>query len=186
MRTHARHGVTLIAAAMVALVISGAPRILSAESATGGGAAALSKAAQANKYLFIFFYKDSGKGVVGGLLGRDNKRQTEAMGAVFEAAAVKSAGKADSVRVNVQDPAEKAIVDKFDVSRAPVPLALVVAPNGAITGGFPGKFEESQLLGAFASPGMEKCLKVLQDNKLVFLCVQNDGTRANQEAMKGV
>ena len=44
--------------------------------------------------------------------------------------------------MNVGDPAEKALVEKFGVSRSPLPLTLAVAPNGAITGVF------SQRLGA--------------------------------------
>jgi hypothetical protein len=67
-----------------------------------------------------------------------------------------------------------------------MPLVLAVAPNGAITGGFPEEFEEAQLLGAFASRGEEKSLKALQERKVVLLCVQNGKTKLNAEAMKGV
>ena len=67
-----------------------------------------------------------------------------------------------------------------------MPLVLALAPNGAITGGFPGKFEEKQLLAAFASPATERCMKSLQDGKLVFLCIQNAKTKSNDAAMKGV
>ena len=67
-----------------------------------------------------------------------------------------------------------------------MPLVLAIASNGAITGGFPTKFEERDLLSAFASPGAEKCLKALQEGKLVLLCVQNDSTTSNREALQGV
>jgi len=63
---------------------------------------------------------------------------------------------------------------------------LAMAPNGAITGGFPTKFEEQQLLNAFVSPTTEKMIKHLQDGKLVFVCVQNDKTKSNDAAMRGV
>ena len=53
------------------------------------------------------------------------------------------------------------------MSRAPMPLVLAIAPNGAITGGFPTRFEEEQLLGAFATPGTQKVIKSLQEGKLV-------------------
>ncbi len=75
--------------------------------------------------------------------------------------------------MNIAETSEKAIVDKFDLERAPMPLVLAIAPNGAITGGFPTKFEEQQLLDAFATPGTEKLIKSLQNGKLVFVCVQN-------------
>ena len=88
--------------------------------------------------------------------------------------------------MNIADSSEKAIVDKFDLSRAPMPLVLAIAPNGAITGGFPTKFEEQQLLDAFATPGTEKVMKSLQDGKLVFVCVQNAKTKSNDAAMQGV
>ena len=67
-----------------------------------------------------------------------------------------------------------------------MPLVLAMAPNGAITGGFPTKFEERQLVGAFATPATEKVMKNLQDGKLVFVCVQNGKTKSNDAAMRGV
>lgn len=67
-----------------------------------------------------------------------------------------------------------------------MPLILAVAPNGAITGGFPPGFEEKQLLDAFASPGEEKSLKALQDRRLVLVSIQNGRTSSNDAAMKGV
>ncbi len=140
---------------------------------TGGGMAAMEKAAEAKKYLFALFRKKEDS-------------QTSAMRAVLEEVLEEVADKADSVEVNVTASSERAIVDKFDLDRAPMPLILAIAPNGAITGGFPTEVEKQKLLDAFASPGTEKCMKQLQDNKLVFLCVQNEDTKSNDEALKGV
>ena len=67
-----------------------------------------------------------------------------------------------------------------------MPLVLAVAPNGAITGGFPQGFEETQLLGAFASPCEEKSLKAHQERRVVLVCVQYESTASNDAAMKGV
>jgi len=136
------------------------------------GIAALDRAAAAKKYLLILFY-------------RNDDDSTRAMKKVVAGAAGKLAGKANSVTVNVADAAEKDIVAKFGVDRAPMPLALVVAPSGAITGGFPSKVTEEQLSGAFVGPGTATCLKALQDNKLVLLCVQNASTKSNDAALKG-
>ena len=135
--------------------------------------AALREASQSGKYLFAFFFKAEDE-------------QTVAMRKVFDKAMQKVADRAQSVAVNTADASEKSIVAKFDLERAPMPLVLALAPNGAITGGFPTKFEEQQLLAAFASPATEKCMKSLQDGNLVFLCVQNEKTKANDTAMKGV
>jgi len=96
------------------------------------------------------------------------------------------ADRAQWIAVDVNDSSEKAIVAKFDLSHAPMPLVLAMAPNGAITGGFPNKFEEQQLVEAFATPVTEKVMKHLQGNRLVFLCVQNGKTKHNEEAMQGV
>ena len=105
---------------------------------------------------------------------------------VFDKAMEKVADRAQWVAVDTTDSSEKAIVAKFELSRAPMPLVLALAPNGAITGGFPSKFEEKQLLDAFATPVTQKVMKQLQDNKLVFVCVQNDKTKSNDAAMQGV
>ncbi|MEI8373318.1 MAG: glutamate-cysteine ligase family protein [Planctomycetota bacterium] len=139
----------------------------------GKGMVAIKQAADAGKYLFVFFSKAEDE-------------QTLAMRKVYDKAMEKMADRARAVAVNVTDASEKDIVDKFDLSRSPMPLVLAMAPNGAITGGFPTKFEEQQLIDAFASLGTTKVVKQLQDGKLVFVCVQNDKTKSNDVAMQGV
>lgn len=66
-----------------------------------------------------------------------------------------------------------------------VGLSIALA-KGVFTGGFSTPFKEQDLLNAFASPSTEKCMKALQDGRLVFLCVQNGSTKSNAEALKGV
>ncbi|HUV35613.1 MAG TPA: hypothetical protein VMX58_01595 [Patescibacteria group bacterium] len=141
--------------------------------AAGRGLTAIKRAAETNKYLFAYFY-------------RVEDEQTRVMKGVFDAAMSTVAGKADSVTIDITEPSEKGIVDKFGLGRAPMPIAMVVAPNGAITGAFPSKLEEKQLAEAIVSPCTERCLKALQERKLVFLCVQNDKTKQNDAAMRGV
>lgn len=148
-----------------------APQV--APSRTGGAMAAIEQAARAKKYLFLFFSKDS-------------LEPTRAMHAVFQGAMAKLAERADSLKVDLNDPAEKDVIAKFALDRAPMPLVLALAPNGAITGGFPTKFEEKDLLDAFATPCTEQCMKHLQANKLVLLCVQNPQTKSNNEALQAV
>jgi len=140
----------------------------------GKGMAAIKQAADAGKYLFIFFFAKS------------DDEQSLAMRKVFDKTMEKAADRAQSVAVNITDPAEKEIVDKYDLSRAPMPLAFALAPNGAITGGFPTKFDEQQLMAGFATPGTQKVMKSLQDGKLVFVCVQSAKTKSNDVAMQGV
>ena len=73
--------------------------------------------------------------------------------------------------MNVTSPAEKVLVDRYGLSRSPMPLVLSIAPNGAITGGFPLNLTEQDVASAFVSPGKAMCLKGTQARKLVLLCV---------------
>jgi len=141
--------------------------------AGGKGMAALQRTAANKQYCFIFF-------------NNGQNEQTDAMWAVFYSALSKLAGRAEGVPVNISDPLEQEIVHRFDVSRAPMPLVLVLAPNGAIMGGFPSKFDVAQLMGAFGTPALEETMKGLQERKLVFLCIQNQSTQQNDAAMYGI
>jgi hypothetical protein len=143
------------------------------ENATGTGIAAMREAAKAKQYLFAFFWKAKND-------------QTGDMSKILDAAMKKADVRARSVRVCITDPNEKGIVDKFGLDRAPMPLVLAIAPNGAVMGGFPTKFTEEELLNAFSTPCTERCMKAMQEGKLVFLCVQNDATKNNDEALNGV
>lgn len=81
----------------------------------------------------------------------------------------------------------KAFVQKYGLDRAPMPLVFVIAPNGAVTGGFPAQQATRPLLeGAIAGPALQKCLLALQERKLVLLCLQNGSTQQNEAAMKAV
>ncbi len=139
----------------------------------GKGMTAIKQAAEAGKYLFVFFSKT-------------DDSQTQSMRAVFDKAIEKVADRAQGVAVTITDDSEKDIVAKFDLDRAPMPLVLALAPNGAVTGGFATTFDEQDLLGAFVSPIAERVMKSLQDGKLVFVCVQNAKTESNDAAMQGV
>jgi hypothetical protein len=119
---------------------------------------AIDQAAAANKYAFIFFWKEDGS-------------QTGRAWAALKPAAAKMADVAVFVSIRITNPTEKAIVDRYDVSRAPMPLVLAIAPSGAITKAFTKKFDEQELRTAFVSPCMERSLKALQSRKLVFVCV---------------
>ena len=139
-------------------------------TSTSKGLAAIDSAARGGKHLFVFFWKE-------------NDDQSRNMYGVFQSAMNKWSESADSVGVQITDPNERPIVDKFDLSRAPMPMVLALAPNGAVTKGFPIKFDENQLRDGFVSPCTAKCLKALQDRKLVLLCVQNERTQFTQVAM---
>jgi len=138
----------------------GAATCAAAEPAAASpGAAAIQQAAKDNKYLFIFFW-------------REDTQHSRVMRGVFNAAMAKMADRAEAVEIQVANPAEAAVVARYDVSRSPMPLVVATAPNGAITKGLAGQFDESQLRQAFVSPCTAECMKALQEKKLVLLCVR--------------
>ena len=137
------------------------------------GTTAIDQAAKANKFIFLFFY-------------RAEDEPTLAARKTFDTAMEKLADRATFTAVNITDAQEQALVIKYGLNRSPMPLALAMAPTGAVTRSFPGQITESQLETAFVSPGMQTCLKALQDRKMAFLCVQNGTTQHNAEAMQGV
>ncbi|TVS20234.1 MAG: hypothetical protein EA424_05035 [Planctomycetaceae bacterium] len=136
------------------------------------GASALQQASQADKYLFAMFWQHENE-------------QAAAMKQVVARTAEMSE-QADAVLVQVTNPAEREFVRQFRISPAQTPLILVIAPNGAVTGGFSHPCEPQDLLDAFTSPAMAAALLPLQEGRLVLLCVQNDSTDLNDEAMRGV
>ena len=145
-----------------------------AAPAGGKGAAAMQQAASANKYLFAFFYE------------KDDDA-TRAARKTFDDGLKKLTPAPESVAVDRTVPGESELVAKLGVAQAPMPLILAIAPNGAVTGGFKAAdMTEARLRDAVASPGLQQCLKALQERKLVFVCLQNGNTKANDAAMKGV
>jgi hypothetical protein len=129
-----------------------------AASSVCPGQAAADKAAAEQKYIFLFFWKE-------------NNPKMIAARTTLEAAVAKMGKSAEKASIQITDPAEKKIVDKYNVSRAPMPLVLAVAPCGAITKAFTGALSEKELRAAFVSPCTELCLKALQSRKLVLVCV---------------
>jgi len=136
--------------------------------------AALKKAADERKHLFLF-------------VAENDSEETATAKRALEAAAAKIGDKAELAFIKRDDAAEKDTVEKFQLARAPMPIVLAFAPNGAITGAYFGeKLKDPQLQDSIASESEQQCMKALQDRKLVFVCVQNATTTSNDVAMKGV
>lgn len=133
---------------------------------------AIQSASKENKYLFIFFYK-----------GMNEK--TIQLQKIFDQTMQKLGEQSSWIKILSTDPNEKSVIDRFNLKRTPMPFVLVLAPNGAITGGFTS-FTEEQLVDSFTSIGAARCLKALQERKLVLLCLQNNQTINNDAALKGV
>ena len=163
--------ITMLLGAVGATAIMAQDRVAPSPSQTTPGAvsqaqSAIDRAVAANKYTFLFFWKEKGP-------------QTDKAWGIVQPAIAKMAKKAEVVSIRITDPTEKKIVDKYGASRAPMPLVLAVAPCGAITKGFTKTFDEKELRTAFVSPCTERCMKAIQSGKVVFVCLV-DQTNAQQ------
>jgi hypothetical protein len=79
--------------------------------------------------------------------------------------------------IRLDNAAERGLIERFDATRAPMPAIVALAPNGAVTGVFSQQIKLEEVDGAFATPGYAQCIKAMQDNRIVLLCVQ-PATRA--------
>lgn len=140
----------LIAAVACVSQVSAAEKILSST--------VLADNAQQGKYTFVLFYKA-------------NDAATTAMNTTLHQALAKHQGKGSVTFVHVADPAEKELIAKYDVARAPMPMTVAIAPNGAMTGIFAQKLEVMHIDNSFVTPTMMQVMKGLQENKLVFVTV---------------
>ena len=120
----------------------------------------LATAASEDKYTFLVFYKDNGPG-------------TQAMAQTVKRGVESRGDRATIAFVNAANPAEKVLVDRFGVSRAPMPLTVAVAPNGAMTKLTPTSITDEQIEKSFVTPAMAHCMKSMQDGRLVFVCIQS-------------
>lgn len=119
----------------------------------------LDQSAEDGKFTFVLFYKSDTPAV-------------RAMLKSVKDGVAKRSDKAEIALVQITDAAEKPLVDQFDVARSPMPLTLAVAPNKAVTGIFTKELKDEHFDGALVTPTMTRCMKSLQEGKLVFVCLQ--------------
>jgi hypothetical protein len=143
---------------------------VNAESLGSAPEQAIAHATKQNKPIFIMFYKEKNPA-------------SDAMLGVVKANKVVKAEQAIWTTVRLSDPAERPVAEKFKVTRAPMPAVVAVYPNGAVTGVFPTRVTQTDLTGCIVSPKAAECLKHLQDNRLVLICVQ---TAPEQTLPQGV
>lgn len=133
--------------------------------------ATLASASETGKFAFIVFYKEDTPAL-------------RTMAEVVKAGVQKREDKTAAVFVQVMNPAERALVDRYEVSRAPMPLTLAIAPNGAVTGVFSKEITDEKIDEAIVTPTMMRCMKSLQENHLVFVCVQTSDQAVVPAAVK--
>jgi hypothetical protein len=80
------------------------------------------------------------------------------------------APQATVVEMNRLDPENAALVARFRLSAAPVPLILVIAKNGVAAGGaLPARTTPEQLAALIPTPKKAEYLKALDEGRAVFL-----------------
>lgn len=126
--------------------------------AAGTAENAVAAARSNNQFSFIMFY-------------RSNNAATQSMYRVLTSTL---ADRKDAIIAPVQitNNDESALIKQFDATRIPMPAVAVLAPNGAVCSVLPLKVSEQQLVACIVSSAQAKCLKALQDNKIVALCAQ--------------
>ena len=162
---------TAFALSLPAFVLAQARDAVPATAPASKAQAAIEQAAKDGKYTFLMFYKTT-------------DAASNAMAATLKAALAEKSEKAVMTYVQVGNPAEQAMVTKYDVSRAPMPMTVAIAPNGAMTGMFAQKVTAEKLGEAFVTPTMMIAMTNLQENKLVLITVQGSAKAPAPVAIK--
>ena len=131
---------------------------------------AVRAAAARKRHIFVTFYK-KGDALSGKML------------AAIKSVQGKLSSRASFTSADVGNPIHQTLIKRYGVDSAPIPLTLVLAPNGAVTAGFPREIKTADLSGVFASNGLASVLKVVQDGKLAAVCIQSAKTRFNKESL---
>ena len=102
---------------------------------------------------------------------REDSAAAREMLKIAKTGAARREAQAVVTTARANDPAEKALIERFGIGRAPMPVTVAVAPNGAITGVFAKTLSDEHMDAAIVSPTMMTCMKSLQNKKLVFVLV---------------
>jgi hypothetical protein len=106
------------------------------------------------------------------VFSKQQDTKTQQFHQTFQAAAEKRTDRANFAAIDVRDPANQQTVAHYGVSRAPMPLAICVAENGAVTGVFMRQPNDQAIERALVTPAMTEATKALQDKKIVVVHVK--------------
>jgi len=147
------------------------PNLFAQSHITPKTAADAIKTAQNNgQYLFLLFYETK----------EDSVKVMENTVKDFKS---KTSEKISFHRARTTDYNEKDIIAKYGIDRAPLPVLLVFAPNGAMTGGFVQKVTEKELKGSIVSDLVMSISKTVQEKKIALVLLQNNRTKFNKESL---
>ncbi len=137
----------------------------------GQTSAEVEKAAKACKPVFLVAYNANG---------------AEADKAFAIAGEAKKNYKGSSVviKMNTTDAASNALVTKFRLAGAPLPLILVLDKNSTVTGGFQLKdASAAKLIEMIPTPKTSELLKAISDGKSVYVVVSNKSMTSQKNIM---
>jgi hypothetical protein len=155
--------ISLVAIAFCVLVGQNLRETFAQQDASGVRVATVRPAVEDSpKFSFVLFW-------------RENNAPTQAMTQGLKSAVAKRSQRATMSAINVSDPANQVVVKQYQVSRAPMPLVLCVAPNGAITGAITRPITDEAVDRLIVTPAMADVTKALQEKKIVVVHVSGDG-----------
>lgn len=135
-----------------------AARTAAAPAQLSQGEQQIATSSKAGRFSFVLFY-------------RTNDRLTQAAYQTLKAEVDKRKNMA-ILPVRLDNAAERGLIERFDATRAPMPSIVALAPNGAVSGVFSQQIKAEEIEGAIITPGYAQCVKAMQDNRIVLLCVQ--------------
>jgi hypothetical protein len=106
------------------------------------------------------------------VFSKQQDAKTQQFSEAFQAAAEKLSDRASFSAVDIRDQANQQTVTHYGVGRAPMPLAICVADNGAVTGVFMRNPNEQAIERALVTTAMTEATKALQDKKIVVVHVK--------------
>ncbi|MFI4874620.1 MAG: hypothetical protein ACIALR_04755 [Blastopirellula sp. JB062] len=137
-------------------------------NASGGpGLRELAAAADHNRFAYLLFW-------------RNEDDTTQRMNAALQEAKATLKSPISLVSVSVDDVSQQELVEQFGADRAPLPLVIAIAPNGAVTQAWVADATAAQLQAGIVSQGTAACLKAMQEQKLSLISVCN-ADAANRE-----
>jgi hypothetical protein len=136
---------------------------------------AIAEASATNQFLGLIFYEMQDASLTG-------------LSSSIETFNKSQAKKVIVYKALLSDPVNKEIADKYGIQvGGDLPLVLIIAPNGAITGGFPKTVTADQLNRSVGiSDLILKTIKPLQENKVALVALQNSATKFSAESWAGV
>jgi hypothetical protein len=130
--------------------------VIGGSTAWAGAQTALDDAVRDGHDVFLVLTEPGAPGIE---VARDLARKATAI-----------APQATVVELDRRDPENAAIVSRYRLAVAPVPLVLVVARNGVAAGGaLPGRTSPEQLAALIPTPKKAEYLKALDEGRSVFL-----------------